>query len=246
MQERPRDAQPLFHNKILHCCIFKRYDWSTLSFYSVWKYRNSPIITEFSPSSNFNSNLRRKISLYSLHFFFHLLNLVKTIFLSKIDTMLDRGNSCTVHPKCLTILAIAKQRNERNSCFPKTALRDPSQRRLSRRSEMIGWSFHGFQTSLSKATHYPWVAREGWHTQERAAARYNDDKNICRRPVPRRKILEIHILFFLFPVFPSSFSHLFPSPLIFISLRLLPIFINSNVFERKKIHKWRIIKSSSP
>lgn len=72
---------------------------------------------------------------------------------------------------------------------------------------MIGWSFHGFQTSLSKATHYPWVAREGWHAQERAAARYNDDKNICRRLVPRGK--PEHYSYFIFPppfVFPSSFS----------------------------------------
>lgn len=39
---------------------------------------NSTIMKIF---SNFNSNLRHKIFLYFLHFFFHSLNLIRTIFL---------------------------------------------------------------------------------------------------------------------------------------------------------------------
>lgn len=102
---------------------------------------------------------------------------------------------------------------------------------------MIGWSFHGFQTSLSKATHYPWVAREGWHAQERAAARYNDDKNICRRLVPRGK--PEHYSYFIFPL-PSSLSSfsLILVPTLFL-LALSPVMIFSNIsqFQREQKSK---------
>lgn len=102
----------------------------------------------------------------------------------------------------------------------KQALRDPSQRRLSRRSEMIGWSFHGFQTSLSKATHYPRVAREGWYTR----------KNEPWRDTMTIKIFVVDSCFggklwrFIFYFSSFKFFHLlfhFLSPLIFLCLHFL-------------------------